>query len=179
MELEENLDLFILQSYSDSDLDDNGVGSIRCCTEYHKVDARTDEKLVSLRCHPNYRGKGYSWYDWALVRFVNDDGQEDEFPSRVMSCIPRQSSIAGMETTTYDIIVQCCSEPSGRESYLFTEWTFDKKFYVVSAEAIVRLCFVLESPDLDSGVLVVTDKEEWASYFYESATVEYAIPPSV
>ena len=63
IELEENLDLFILQSYSDSDLDDNGVGSIRCCTEYHKFDAKTDEKLVSIRCHPNYRGKGYFWYD--------------------------------------------------------------------------------------------------------------------
>jgi hypothetical protein len=179
MELEGNLDLFILQSYSDSDLDDGGVGSIRRCTEYHKFDARTDEQVKSIRCHPYYREKGYSWYDWALVRFVNEDGQEDEFPSRVVSCIPCQSSIAGMETTKYDIIFQCCSEPSGRESYLFTEWAFDKKFYFISAEAIVCLCFVLESPDLDSGILVVADKVEWASYFYESAKVKYAIPSYV
>ena len=107
---------------------------------------------------------------------MDDDGQEDEFPSRVVSCIPRQSSIAGMEATTFDLIVQCCGEPSGRESFLFTEWTFDKKFYVISTEAIVRLCFVLETPNLDSGVLVVPDKEEWASYFYESAMAEYTIP---
>jgi hypothetical protein len=36
IKLEDNLALFILQSYSDSDLDGNGVGSIWCCTEYHK-----------------------------------------------------------------------------------------------------------------------------------------------
>ena len=67
IELEVNLALFILQNYSDSDLDENGKGSIRCCTEYHKYDIKTDEKMVSIRCHPNFRGKGYSWYDWAFV----------------------------------------------------------------------------------------------------------------
>jgi hypothetical protein len=38
MVLEKNLARFIFQSYSDSDLDINGEGCIRCCTEYHKFD---------------------------------------------------------------------------------------------------------------------------------------------
>ena len=65
IDLEDNLSLFILQMYADSDLDDNGV----CCTEYHKRNTKTDEKMVSICSHPNFRGKGYSWYDWALIRY--------------------------------------------------------------------------------------------------------------
>ena len=101
-----------------------------------------------------------------------------EFPSRIVSCIPRPTSsiIAGGDktetTTTFDLIIQCCGAPTGRESFLFTEWTFEKEFYV-SSEAIVGLCFVLGSPDIDSNVLVVADRETWASMFYESASVDY------
>jgi hypothetical protein len=171
--LEENLDLFILQTYSDSDLDGDGVGSIKGCTEYHKYNDETDEKMVSIRCHPNYRGKGYSWYDWALIRYEDDDGNEMEFPSRVVSCIPRHSSIAGIEKTTFDIIIQCCGKPTGRKSLLFTAWTFEKEFHVVSSEAVVSLCFVLQGSDLDSDVLVVTDRQKWPSMFYDSTKVDY------
>jgi hypothetical protein len=67
IDLEDNLELFILQSYSDSDLDEDGVGSVWCCTEYHKYNNETEEKMVSICCHPNYRGKEYTWYDWALI----------------------------------------------------------------------------------------------------------------
>jgi hypothetical protein len=171
--LEENLDLFILQTYSDSDLDGDGVGSIKGCTEYHKYNDETDEKMVSIRCHPNYRGKRYSWYDWALIRYEDDDGNEMEFPSRVVSCIPRHSSIAGIEKTTFDIIIQCCGKPTGRKSLLFTAWTFEKEFHVVSSEAVVSLCFVLQGSDLDSDVLVVTDRQKWPSMFYDSTKVDY------
>ena len=164
LDLEENLSLFILQTYIDSDLDDNGVGSIRCCTEYHKYNTKTDEKMVSIRSHPNYRGKGYAWYDWALIRFVDDDGNKSEYPSRIVSIIPRQGSVdTGDETTTtFDLIVQCCGKPATRQQsfLLFTQWTFDKKFHVVSSEAIVGLCFVLGSPVGDSDVLVVTGKKK-------------------
>jgi hypothetical protein len=136
----------------------------------------TDEKMVSICCHPNFRGKGYSWYDWTLVRYEDEHGNEKEYPSRVLSCIPRYSSIAGIETTTFDQIIQCCGKPTGRESFLFTEWNFQKEFHVVSSEAIVGLCFVLGEPEQqDSDVLVVSDKEKWASMFYESARVDYAI----
>jgi hypothetical protein len=171
--LEDNLDLFILQSYSASYLDDNGVGRIRCCTEYHKYNADTDEKMISIRCHPNYRGKGYAWYDWVLIQYEDKDGNESNFPSRVVSCIPRHTSVAGIETTTFDLVIQCCGEPSGRKSFLFTAWTFKTDYYVVSSEAIVGLCFVLQGPELDSDVLVVTDKLKWASMFYESTKVDY------
>ena len=174
LEVKDNLALFILQSYSASDLDDNGEGAIGCCTEYHKYNTATDEKMVSIRCHPNFRGKGYSWYDWALIRYEDDDGNEKEYPSRVLSCIPRQSRNAGIETDAFDLVIQCCGKPTGRESFLFTEWTFQKEFHVVSSEAVVSLCFVLGSPKQpDSNVLVVSDKLKWASMFYESAMVDY------
>ena len=91
-----------------------------------------------------------------------------------MSCIPRRSSIDGVEKTTLDLIIQCCGEPSGRMSFLFTAWTFKKEFYVVSSESVVGLCFVLQGPELDSDVLVVTDKLKWPSIFYESTKVDYA-----
>ena len=180
IDLEENLSLFILQTYMESDLDHKGVGSIRCCTEYQKYNTETDEKMISIRSHPNYRGKGYPWYDWALIRFIDDDGDETEYPSRVLSIIPRNSSMddIGNETmTTFDLIIQCCGERAGRRSFLFDQWTFDKKFYAVSSEAIVSLCFVLENPVADSDVIVVTEKEKWASMFYESATVDYSTVP--
>jgi hypothetical protein len=92
-----------------------------------------------------------------------------DFPSRVVCCIPCHNIVDGVETTTFDLVVQCCGEPTGRESFLFTEWTFNKTFHVVSSEAVVQLCFVLESTTLDSDVLIVTEKEKWASMFYEPA----------
>ena len=114
----DNLDLFILQSYSESDLDDDGVGSIRCCTEYHKYDANTDEKMIAIRCHPNFRGKGYAWYDWVIIRYEDADGIKTEFPSRVLSCVPRHSTgIDGIETITFDLIVQCCGERTGQSPF--------------------------------------------------------------
>ena len=177
IKVEDNLDLFILQSYADSDLDDLGVGSIRCFAEYHKYSSETNEKMVSIRCHPNYRGKGYCWNDWALIRYVYDDGDVKDFPSRVVCCcIPRHNIIDGVETTTFDLVVQCCGEPTGRESFLFTEWTFNKTFHVVSSEAVVQLCFVpLESTTPDSDVLIVSEKEKWVSLFYELAMVDHTI----
>ena len=131
-----------------------------------------DEKLISIRCHPNYRGKGFPWYDWAVIRFKDDNGDETDFPSRILSCIPRYGS-SGTESPTYDIVIQCCDEPTGRESQLFTEWSFNKDFYVVSTTAIVGLCFVLVSSEIDGTVLVVKDRSEWASTFYDAASFDY------
>ena len=74
--LEQNIALFILQSYcKESDLAIRGEGCIHCCTEYHNndVDHHSGETLISLCCHPIYRGKGY-WYDWAIVATENDGG---------------------------------------------------------------------------------------------------------
>jgi hypothetical protein len=100
------------------------------------------------------------------------------YPSRVVSIIPRSgTSIAGIEQSTFDLIIQCCGELAGRQSFLFTQWTFKKEFHVVSSEAVIGLCFVLEGPDDDSDVLLVTDKEDWASMFYESAMVDYNSMP--
>jgi hypothetical protein len=172
MNLEENLSLFILQNYRETDLDMYGEGCIKCCTEYHKYDVDKDEKLISIRCHPNYRGKGFPWYDWAVIRFKDDNGDETDFPSRILSCIPRYGS-SGTESPTYDIVIQCCDEPTGRESQLFTEWSFNKDFYVVSTTAIVGLCFVLVSSEIDGTVLVVKDRSEWASTFYDAASFDY------
>ena len=89
MALEDNLDLFILQSYSESDLDDDGVGSIRCCTEYHKYDANTDEKMIAIRCHPNFRGKGYAWYDWVIIRYEDEDGIKTEITCLELCTTPQ------------------------------------------------------------------------------------------
>jgi hypothetical protein len=78
MNLEQNIALFILQSYSKSDSGICGEGCIQCCTEYHKYDIdHGGETLISLCCHPKYRGKGY-WYDWAIVATENDDGTPRE-----------------------------------------------------------------------------------------------------
>ena len=44
---------------------------------------------------------------------------------------------------------------------------------MVSATALVGLCFVLVSSEADGKVLVVKDKPEWSSIFYDSANVVY------
>ena len=91
MKLEDNLAHFIVQHYSesgDSDFDANGEGCINCCKEYHKFDVdNNDDRLISLRCHTNYRGKGHPWYDWVIVRTEDANGNDEEYPSRVVSCI--------------------------------------------------------------------------------------------
>lgn len=173
MKLEKDMARFIVQSYSKSDLNIRGEGCIQCCTEYHKYNVDSGERLISLRCHPNYRSKGHPWYDWAIIRTENDDGSEEEYPSRILSCIPRVGAGGDM---TYDLVVQFCSKPSGRESFLFTEWLFDTDYYVVSAMALVGLCFVLVSSEAEGKVLVVKDKTEWSSIFYDSANVVYLDP---
>jgi hypothetical protein len=174
MKLEKDLARFIVQSYSETDLDVHGEGCILCCTEYHKYNADDGERLISLRCHPNYRSKGYPWYDWAIIRTENNDGSEAEYPSRILSCIPRFNDAEN--EMTYDLVVQFCDEPSGRESFLFTEWLFNSDYYVVSATALVGLCFVLVSSEVDGKVLVVKDRAEWASTFHECASVVYEDP---
>jgi hypothetical protein len=90
-----------------------------------------------------------------------------------VSCIPRCSSIDGIEKTTFDLIIQCCGDPSGHKSFRFTAWIFKKEFYVVSSESAVGLCFVFQGPELDSDVLVVTDKLKWPSIFYVLTKVDY------
>jgi hypothetical protein len=80
-----------------------------------------------------------------------------------VSFTPRRSSIDGIEKTTFDLIILCCDEPSGRKSFLFTAWTFKKEFYVVSSESVISLSFVRQGPELDSDVLVDTDKLKWPS----------------
>jgi hypothetical protein len=170
--LEDNLARFIMQNYSDTDFDSNGEGGVDCCTEYHKYNIdNDDERLISLRCHPNFRGKGHPWYDWAVVRTEDGEGNVGEFPSRIVSCIPRFDVLK--EETSFDLVVQCCTERTGRESFLFTEWSFVTDFFVLPATSLVGLCFVVVSSDADSTVLVVNHKSEWPSFFYDSASVAF------
>ena len=76
--------------------------------------------------------------------------------------------------TMYDLVVQSCGQPTGRESILFTEWSFNRDFYVVPATALVALCFVLVSNPADGSVLVVKDESLWASNFYDATQTVYA-----
>jgi hypothetical protein len=174
IKLEDNLALFILQSYEETDLDDNLEGSVTCCTEYHKFDRRSNEKMIRIRCHPNYRGKGFAWYDWAFIRFEDDSGQTRDYPCRILSCIPRNNLGNESPSDTFDLVVQSCGQPTGRESILFTEWSFSRDFYIVPATALVTLCFVLVSNPTDGSVLVVKDKSQWASNFYDAAQIVYS-----
>ena len=48
IKLEDNLALFILQSYENTDLDDNRAGSVTCCKEYHKFDRKSNKKMISI-----------------------------------------------------------------------------------------------------------------------------------
>ena len=182
--LEDNIALFILQNYGESDLDARGEGSIDCCTEYRKFDANNGgiggETYISLRCHPNYRGEGNPWYDWAIIETEDDDGiSQGRFPSRILCCIPRHVKGGAADETTFDLIVQFCDKPSGRDSILFTEWIFNPTYYIVPATALVRLCFVIMSLEKADGnvVVVVRDKLEWASLFQVAASATYDDPP--
>jgi Plavaka transposase len=169
MNLEPNLSMFILQSY-DPDLDANGEGSITCCTEYMKFEIASNEKMIHVRSHPNYRSSGKGWYDWAYIRFEDADGESfTDYPSKILSCIPRHRD--GVDT--FDLVIQCCGVATLRESFLFTEWTFKPDFYVVEASAVVTLCLVIPSTSDGSKVLVARDRSDWASQFCDAANVQY------
>jgi len=51
--------------------------SVDCYTEF------THKNGVTFRAHPNYQGGG-PWYDWAMVRFSDDDGCKEDFPCRLL-----------------------------------------------------------------------------------------------
>ena len=133
-----------------------------------QVRSRFRRKCISIRAHPNFRGNGYPWYDWALVQFEDNEGNlPGDFPCCIVSCIHRCGEPD--EAMTFDLVVQSCNKRTGRESVLFTEWTFDRKFHAVSSTALVLLCYVLvDGCELTDTVFVVKDKEKWASLFYES-----------
>ena len=151
------------------DMNADGSGHVSCCTEYHKVDANGN-RLISIRCHPNYRGTGHAWYDWAIIRFEDDSGASKDYPSRILSVISRPCSDS-QEKVSFELVVQCCEKKTGRQSILYSEWIFSRDFYLISADAIVGLCFVIESDDRT--VFVVEDRSNWASLFYDSASIKY------
>jgi hypothetical protein len=116
--LEDNLSMFILQHYSSSNLDEQGEGRIECCTEYHKTDATTKEKMICIFCHPNFRAKGYPWYDWALIQFELSTGVKMDFPCCVLACVPSNAKMKQLSTTlskavTNQPVASHSSSPSG------------------------------------------------------------------
>jgi hypothetical protein len=116
------------------------------------LDSMSNEKMISIMCHPNYRGKGFASYDWAFFRFEEEHGQTRDYPCRILSGIPRNN---GGNETKFDLVVHCCGQPTGCKSILFTEWSFNRDLYIVPATALVTLCFVLVSNLADGCVLVV------------------------
>ena len=56
--LEQNLELFFLQTYSETDLNENGEFTVECSTEYMKYEVDSKEKCISIRAHLNFRGNG-------------------------------------------------------------------------------------------------------------------------
>jgi len=189
LSLEPNLDLFLLQYYSE-EFSEQGEGSVACCTEYNKFNLRhhgaPEELLIAIRCHPNYRGAG-AWYDWAYIRFEDDNGIMTDYPSRIVSCVIRTNPLAEEQHANlnvdhnaqeapqpeFDLVVQCCTTTTGHESLLYNEWTFVTDFYVVSANAVVASCFVLSACFDNSRVLVVKDETTWSTLFYAGAHMEY------
>lgn len=76
---EPNLALFILQRYSQTALlDENREDTIECSsTRYTKNKVDSDkEKCISS-----------PWYDWAFIRFEDDQGNLDDYPWYIVSCI--------------------------------------------------------------------------------------------
>ena len=120
MNLEPNLAMFILQSY-DTDLDANGEGSISCCTEYIKFETASKDKMIHVRCHPNYRSSGKGWYDWAYIRFEDPDGESStDYPSKILSCIPRHRDMARIPliSSSNAVAMQHSMNPSSSQSGL-------------------------------------------------------------
>ncbi len=77
-----------------------------------QTDATTKKKMICIRCHTNFRGKGYPWYDWALIQFELSAWVKKDFPCCVLACVPRQSD----NGTTFDLIVQNCHKPVASRS---------------------------------------------------------------
>ena len=173
IELEPNLEFFLMDYYREQWDAETGVGSLMLRTEYRRH-AQNGECLIHIRCHPDYRRNG-PWYDWALIRFEDDAGNCTDYPSRILACIPRQQQQNHTVHPTedaplFELVVQCCSVPTDaqRSLLLFTAWEFCHDFYVVEASALVGACFVVPACSDMSRVLVVQDRSQWPSLFLKA-----------
>lgn len=169
IELEPNLEFFLMDYYRAQWDAATGVGSLLLRTEYRRYDLN-NECLIHIRCHPDYRSNG-PWYDWAFIRFEDDAGNCTDYPSRILACVPSQQFHHGPISSTdvkFELVVQCCSVPTDVQSLLFSEWEFCRDFYVVEASALVGACFVLTACSDMSKVLVVRERSQWPSLFLQA-----------
>ena len=96
--------------------DDFAATEVFCCTEYTCNE-------VNIWSHPSYHGEG-PWFDWILVHFEagtveNVTFLEGDYPCKVMSIVPSDCNVFLGET---ELVVQCASQHTGKDSVLFTEW---------------------------------------------------------
>ena len=99
--------------------------------------------------------------------------QESDGPSVIIMAPNNEAASRPASFTCFNI--NCYSSFKTERGLRQHLWRNDAcRDYMTVSEAIVGLCFVLPSPGVDdSNVLVVTEKEKWASMFYESANVDY------
>jgi hypothetical protein len=136
------------------------TGSVTCCTEYHKLDRMLNKKMISIRCHPNYRDKGIAWYDWLFIRFEEEHGQPRNEPCRILSCTPRNNGGKLWRTNWLRV-------------HPLHGVVFQQGLLHCSSNSTCHLCFVMVINPADGSVLVVKDKSLWASNLHETAQTVY------
>ena len=118
-------------------------------------------------CHPSYQGR--EWYDWALVQFVESDGNnsyiEKMYPSKILGFI----NINGKD----DAVIQCANKHLCWDDLIkhfiipvTIGCQFDVSFVVVPIESIVHpLCSIPVDEENNNRFLVVLPKRNWSAYF--------------
>jgi len=118
-------------------------------------------------CHPSYQGR--EWYDWALVQFVESDGNnsyiEKMYPSKILGFI----NINGND----EAVIQCANKHLCWDDLIkhfiipiTIGCQFDVSFVVVPIESIVHpLCSISVDEENNNRFLVVLPKRNWSAYF--------------
>ena len=154
----------------------NATETIDCYTEFSHKDGN------KFRAHPNYRDAG-PWYDWAVLRFVSDDGEEEEsdYPCRILLFYkdPRPSNESSANYSGIRAVVQATDELSDEaekkrknkimESHLCRRWLLYAK-KVKGASHVVPCLYSVDVESIQDNVLVIEEEpglcETWEGHRY-------------
>ena len=125
------------------------------CTEYVREE-------FTFRCHPNYQSNG-PIFDWMNVMYEHSSRKPDK--TQICPCRLAAVVVNASATEPYQLVVQCASTRTGRDSVLFQEWHWSQTYSVISPSTIAGPCFVVSITDDCSTILQTKARYLWPAEF--------------
>ena len=110
-------------------------------------------------------------YDWLNIALDPDD-PSSVTPCKLASVIVHEEK---SENEWYELVVQKCSEKTGRDSALFTEWEWNEEMLIVATKQVVSPSFVVVVSETEDSCIVMEALpiQKWAHQF----TRDFSRPP--